>query len=466
MTALHVYILRGACIAIRLLWHGQLWHGLPTMPPIVLIGSLAFANQAGGQSDNSLLAPPPRRAPAPAAATPPAALLPALLPTASPPAGRTAAAPSPAPTRDLSPAVTADPRSGLKVQKGAGILPNEHGQVWREYDISPYTLRVRDVAKPEQAIVDWILRETGTEVWFTEPLGILSASSTLLRVYHTPEMHDRVRSIVEQFVGGDVEAHALGLRLMTVGSPNWRVRALALLKPVDVKSPGVEAWLLSRENAAALGEQLKSRADFREHSAPHVEIANGQSQTLVRTQPRQYVRGVQLKREFPFYDSIPGKIDEGYSLEISPLLSLDGQTMEAAITCSVDQLEKLVPLTVDVPAGGQNQRVQIQVPQMVSWRLAERFRWPANEVLLLSCGVVASPAPGATGILSMLSPLGISGNRADALLMIEHRQPSLAANVPPSPPAATVPPIAKPAAPSASIGPPVGSASSVSRGRY
>ena len=106
---------------------------------------------------------------------------------------------------------------------------------------------------------------------------------------------------------------------------------MSLLKPVDVKSPGVEAWLLSRENAALLYEQLKARGDFREHSAPRVEIANGQSQTLARTQPRQYTRGVQLKREFPFYDLIPGQIDEGYSLQISPLMSLDGQTMEAAV---------------------------------------------------------------------------------------------------------------------------------------
>ena len=75
--------------------------------------------------------------------------------------------------RDLTPAFTADNRSGLKITKGAGVLPNEHGQVWREYDISPYTQRVRDVDKPEQAVIDWILRETGTEVWFAEPLGIL-----------------------------------------------------------------------------------------------------------------------------------------------------------------------------------------------------------------------------------------------------------------------------------------------------
>jgi hypothetical protein len=58
---------------------------------------------------------------------------------------------------------------------------------------------------------------------------------------------------------------------------------------------------------------------------------------------------------------------------------------------------------------------------MVSWRLSDRFRWPADNVLLLSCGVVANPAPGSASALSILSPLGLSSSRADALLLIEHR---------------------------------------------
>ncbi len=40
--------------------------------------------------------------------------------------------------------------------------PNEAGQVWREYDITPYTARVTSTNRPEQAIIDWVLRETGT----------------------------------------------------------------------------------------------------------------------------------------------------------------------------------------------------------------------------------------------------------------------------------------------------------------
>ena len=425
-------------------------------PLAAALAAVLIPCAVSAQSDPKLLAPPIR----PAAQTPVAPQRdgsPSLLPTAKT-------------SREAAAITTADARSNLKVAKGQGVLPNDHGQVWREYDISPYTLRVRDVAKPEQAVIDWVLRETGTEVWFAEPLGILSASSTTLRVYHTPEMHERVRGIVERFVAGDTSSHALGVRLMTVGSPNWRVRALSLLKPVDVKSPGVEAWLLTRENATAFYEQLKARADFREHNSPRLEIANGQSQTLARMQPRPYTRGIQLKKEFPFYDVIPGKIDEGYSLQISPLMAVDGQTMEAAITCSVDQIEKLVPLAIDVPTGKESQRVQVQVPQMASWRLSERFRWPVNEVLLLSCGVVATPAPGASGMLSVLAPLGIASNRADALLMIEHRPPPVTGAPPPPPPpkpatAVTVP-IVKPATTSTTIGTPTGSANSVSRGRY
>ena len=70
---------------------------------------------------------------------------------------------------------------------------------------------------------------------------------------------------------------------------------------------------------------------------------------------------------------------------------------------------------------------QIQVPQLASWRLHERFRWPADEVLILSCGVVASPQPtnsntllGQGSTLIGLDRLMPAGDRADALLVIEY----------------------------------------------
>jgi hypothetical protein len=313
--------------------------------------------------------------------------------------------------------------SVTRVTRGDGTLPHNHGQQWREYDIRPYTSRVSTTERPEQAIIDWILRETGTEVWFSEPVGVLSASRDTLRVYHTPEMHQLVHDIVDRFVASQAESHAFGLRLVTVGSPNWRSRALPLMRGVSVQSPGVDAWLLSKENAAIVINELRKRTDFREHNSPNLLIHNGQSQSIAQLRPRHYTRSLHLRQNaFPSYELEMGQIEEGYSLQISPLLSLDGNTVDAVIKCYIDQVEKMIPVTIEVPgAPGQRQNAQIQVPQMVSWRLHERFRWPAEEVLLLSCGVVATPSaerPTAFGIPNFLVT---NPARADALLFVESK---------------------------------------------
>ena len=43
-------------------------------------------------------------------------------------------------------------------------LPAAQGQHWVEYDIRPYTQNLKNVERPQQIILDWILRETGTDV--------------------------------------------------------------------------------------------------------------------------------------------------------------------------------------------------------------------------------------------------------------------------------------------------------------
>jgi hypothetical protein len=304
-----------------------------------------------------------------------------------------------------------------EANSGAVALPSDHGQVWREYDLSAYTSKIKTTERPEQAVVDWILRETGTEVWFSAPLGLMSADRRALKVYHTPEMHRVVEDVVNRFTAGDGQAHLLGLRLVTVASPNWRGKGHTLLRPVSVQSAGVEAWLTSKENAALLFAELKKRPDFREHNSPHVAIQNGQSQTVARTRPRTYMRAAVVQDlTRPGGLTEQAQIDEGFSLQLSPLFSADGKTVDAVIKCQVDQVERFLPVLLESPSTpGTGPRAQIQVPVLVSWRLHERFRWPADQVIVLSCGVVAPPAD------EKASPLAALGGspRADALLFIE-----------------------------------------------
>ena len=85
----------------------------------------------------------------------------------------------------LGPASQAPRQPIARVTEGSGALPNDAGQVWREYDITPYVVRVTSTNRPEQAIVDWVLRDTGYEAWHSEPFGFLSANRrTLTRLPH------------------------------------------------------------------------------------------------------------------------------------------------------------------------------------------------------------------------------------------------------------------------------------------
>ena len=321
-----------------------------------------------------------------------------------------------------APAESARPR--VQVDRG-GKLPQSAGQEHRVYDLRPYTGYLTKEEQPQQAIIDWVLRETGTDVWFSQPFGFMSADRDQLSVYHTREMHQVVSGIVDRFVAGEKDPQVMSLRVMTVGSPNWRSRAHLLMQHVNVDSPGVQAWLLSKENAALVLNILRQRTDTRQVQALDLVTYNGQTQKLNSTRGRNYVRNVKpATTGWPPYEPETGEIQEGYQLELSPLLSVDGKSIDCLIKASIDQVDQLNPVELDLPLpNAQTHRTKIDVPQVVSWRLHERFRWPSDMILLLSCGVVASPEREQSSIpllnLDMLT--GTTAGRADALMFIAFR---------------------------------------------
>ena len=339
---------------------------------------------------------------------------------------RTASSPTaPSPTPPSMQNGAAAPAAPPLGAAGGGKLPRSAGQEHRVYDLRPYTGYLTTTDRPEQGIVDWVLRETGTDVWFTQPFGFMSADRDSLSVYHTNEMHQVVSGVVERFVAGDKDPQVLGVRVMNVGNPNWRSRAQLLMQHVAVDSPGVQAWLLSKENAAMVMNQLRQRTDTRMVHDLNLVLYNGQTQKLASTQGKNYVRNVrQAAAGWPPYEPETGEIQEGYRVEISPLLSTDGRTIDCVIKAEIDQLDKLFPVELQLPLpNNQVHRARIDVPQVVSWRLHERFRWPSDMILLLSCGVVASPdrEPSSVPFLNMDMLTGTSSGKADALMFIQFK---------------------------------------------
>lgn len=339
---------------------------------------------------------------------------------------------TPAPTPAAPASVELAKKPTARAASGAATLPNDAGQVWREYDISSYTARVTTTKRPEQAIVDWILRETGYEAWHNEPLGILSAGSRTLRVYHTPEMQKVVADLVNRFVSSEAATYTFSLRVVTLDSPNWRTLSQRLLKAIPVQTPGVNAWLLAQEDAAILLGELRRRNDYREHSSPYLMVNNGQSTVVSSMRGRPYVRDVIVRPETAAgFDPSPGQVDEGLALDFSPLLSADRRVIDATIKCEVDQVERMVPVMIDVPTrASPRQRTKIEVPQMTHYRFHERFRWPIEQVLLVGMGMVALPIPvdGAPLVPGVPLPIGNTPARADLLIFVECKgQPTAAA---------------------------------------
>jgi hypothetical protein len=335
------------------------------------------------------------------------------------------------PSRPNSTDATAPKRSEPARPRVASALPNEHGQLWREYDITPYTLQVASTNRPEQALVDWILQETGYETWHTEPLAILSANRRSLYVYHTAEMQQVVGDIVDRFVSNDADANDFALRVVTVGSPSWRARAQHLLQPVQVQTPGVQAWIMEREAAVNLVAELGRRTDFREHSSPQQMVSNGQSTVVSSTRSQYYIRDVHMTGStWPGYQPDTAVVDEGFALEFSPLLASDRTSIDAIVKCQIDQVEKMVPVMLDVPtAVAPRQRTKIEVPQLAHFQFHERFRWAPDKVLLIGMGMI--PLPSASESKSLVPGLSIPGvgksdKRGDLLVFIEAKRASTA----------------------------------------
>jgi hypothetical protein len=320
---------------------------------------------------------------------------------------------------------TGSSRSASSFGGSIASLPNDAGQVWKEYDISAYAARVTTTNQPQQAIVDWILRETGYEAWHSEPLCILTANSRSLKVYHTPEMQAKIADIVDRFVNAEAAAYPFTLRVVTVDSPSWRTKAQPLLRPVPVQTPGVCAWVMPREDAAILLADLRRRTDYREHSSPYLMVTNGQTTVVPAMRSRAYLRDVIVRPDLPAgYEFQQGQVDEGFSLDFSPLLTADHRMIDATIKCEIDQVEKMLPVFLETPdTSAPRNRVKIEVPQMTHYRFHERFRWPVDRVLLVGLGMVALPLPvdGKPLVPGVSLPIGNTPARADLLVFVESR---------------------------------------------
>lgn len=295
-------------------------------------------------------------------------------------------------------------------------LAADAGQTLVSHDISTWVTQAGPGS--QRYIVDWVLQETGYAAWHGAVPASLSADEHRLVVFHEPQMQRRVEEIVARFTTAADTPHRFAVRVLGVGTPSWRNDARALLHAIPAATPGVQAWVLSREEAATLLAMFRRRGDCAELPTGAVQAANGLPAVLAGGRKRPYVQEIQPAGGAPGWQTVPGACDEGITLDVQPLLSRDASAVEAVLRCRIDQIERMavVPVTLPTP---DRQRAQIEVPQVSAVRIGERFRWPTSQVLVVGLGLVPWPVPGNNTAAS--AALLADAKRTDVVVFVEPR---------------------------------------------
>jgi hypothetical protein len=294
-------------------------------------------------------------------------------------------------------------------------MPANAGQVWKTYDIAPF---VRQAGPGSQRyVVDWILQETGYSAWHGASPASLSADADALACFHTPEMQARVEEAVGRFVAEADRPHRFTVCVLGLDGPAWRTEARPALTAIPVSTPGVQAWIAPRETAAPLVAWLRSRSDCHELPTGPVLAANGLPATLSGGRKQPYVQDIAPRPEaWPGWQTQSSACDEGFAIDVHPLISRDWTAIEAVVRCRIDQIERMAAVSLAAPVN--QQRVQVEVPQVAAVRVGERFRWPANQTLLIGLGLVPWPVPAQNVMpTALLSDV----KRCDVVIVIEPR---------------------------------------------
>ena len=147
---------------------------------------------------------------------------------------------------------------------------------------------------------------------------------------------------------------------------------------------GVQAWVVPRENSAELLNRLLSRSDVEELPVGPVFAANGVPATLYGVRERTYIQDITIDPALPNgWQPLSATCREGLSVDVQPLVSLDGELVDAVLRCRIDQIERMASVSVAVPVGDRPD-VSSRYPRFRQYGLASGFAGQSLEPLLLA----------------------------------------------------------------------------------
>ena len=280
------------------------------------------------------------------------------------------------------------------------------GQQWRSFDISRYTALDHSQTTPQNAIVEWIFRRTGTLPWHGEKIAVLSASRTQIRAYNNPKVLDQTAEIVEQFTNAVSDLLSVRVRFVAAVDTRWRYAVYSRLTAVGSGPQGQQIWTLKVEDSAFVLAQMQIYQGCRVLVDQKVDMVNGQTLTIKNWEPRGYSGGMARESAVGLgYQPKAEQLEEGMTLRLSPLLRFDGDSVDAAIDLTANTVRGYQRTKVIAPREIGPSELTIDVPEVGETRLNQTVQaWPLGQTLLISTGIHPGHLQSKSGFLGMRIP--------------------------------------------------------------
>lgn len=284
-------------------------------------------------------------------------------------------------------------------------LPAEAGQQWRNFDIAKYTALPHKENNPQNSIVDWIFRRTTTAPWHGEKTAVLSAGRSKIRVYQTAKVIDQVAEVVERFVDAQSDYLSLTVRVVAAVDSRWRFAVYKRLGLLGTGPQGQQVWTLRPEDATLIRNQLQIAQGARELARETFEMINGQTANLYTTSKRPYTGGLERDGAEAGFQPKAEELTEGVVLRISPLLAYEGDTLDAALELTTNNVRAFHQTRILAPREAGPGEARIDVPEVSETRLNHTIRgWRLGQTVLISAGIQPGLLMNKGGLFNMRIP--------------------------------------------------------------
>ena len=285
-------------------------------------------------------------------------------------------------------------------------FPNQAGFQWQNFPIGDYTALDPNATSPQTAIIDWIFRRTTPAPWHGDKIAVLCASRTQLRAYNSIKVLKQVAEVVERFTDSQADILSIRVRFIAAADSRWRYAVHQRLTPIGNGPQGQQIWHTSAADAEGVIAQMALWQGFKLLGNTSVEVLNGQPLKFDQTQDRGFNGGVQ--RESTVGLGFQPKVEnlmEGVVLKFSPLLSYEGDTLDAAIELSTNLVRKLHPVRVLAPREVGPGELTLDVPEVSETRLNQPIKnWPLGQTLIISAGIQPGILMDKEGFLKLRIP--------------------------------------------------------------